>query len=240
MKTLNFSKRNLKELLRDPTTVIFTLILPVALLFLMSIINKNVPIPVFAIERLTPGIAFFGLSFVGLFAAINVSADRETAFISRLFSTTMKPANYILGYTCPLVLIGTLQAMICFAVSIIFGMKFSFSMIFALIICAVCSLLFISIGICLGCVLTNKASSGISSIIIQLAAWLSGIWFDVELVGKVYKKICEFLPFYHGVEIIKATLNLDCQDFFAHFVWIIGYTVILFALAIFLFRKKMT
>ncbi|MBQ6625292.1 MAG: ABC transporter permease [Clostridia bacterium] len=239
MKTLNFANRNLKELIRDPITIIFAIIFPECLLVLMSFINRNIPIDLFSIEKLSPGIAFFGLSFLSMFTAINISSDMETSFLTRLFSTTMKARNFIFGYVLPNVLIGIVQTLICFASSIAFGLKAQVSLVGAVAVSAVCSVLFVSIGICLGCVLSNKASGGVSSIVIQLSAWLSGIWFDIKLVGNVYQKICEVLPFYHGVEAIKAAINLDLSATISNLLWIIGYTIIFMIISTLLFKKKM-
>lgn len=239
MKILNFANRNFKELIRDPITIIFAIIFPECLLVLMSLINKNIPVDLFSIEKLSPGIAFFGLSFLSLFTAISISSDRETSFLTRLFSTTMKARDFIFGYVLPNILIGVVQTIICFATSIAFGLKAQLSLIGAVAVSSVCSVMFVSIGICLGCVLSNKASSGISSIVIQLSAWLSGIWFDIKLVGNVYETICEMLPFYHGVEAIKAAVNCDLSATLSNLMWIIGYTIIFMIIAILLFKRKM-
>ena len=70
MKTLMFSYRTVKEIIRDPISLFFGLVFPIVLLVLLTLINRNAPVDIFNIDMLTPtpGIAVFGLSFMALFA----------------------------------------------------------------------------------------------------------------------------------------------------------------------------
>ncbi len=69
MRMWAFSSRTAREILRDPLTLFFGLGFPLILLCLLTAIQANVPVSLFEIERLTPGIAVFGLSFITLFSA---------------------------------------------------------------------------------------------------------------------------------------------------------------------------
>lgn len=239
MKIANFSLRNFKELYRDPITAIFAVILPVFLLVIMSAINSKFPVDIFSIDRLSPGIIFFGLSFLSLFASITVSYDFETAFLLRLFSTPMKVTEFLLGYILPLTAVGAIQTVICLVFSAFFGLKVTFSWLSAMIVSILCSLLFSCLGVCLGCVLSNKASGGISSVIVQLTAWFGGIWFDISVVGGLYEKISFVLPFYHGVEAIKQSLCTNYLQSMLHLLVILLYAALFFFTGMFLFKKKM-
>ena len=73
MKTLVFSSRNTKEILRDPLNLAFGLGFPIVVLMLLSAIQANVPVDLFKIDKLTPGIVIFGLSFVSLFSGMLIS-----------------------------------------------------------------------------------------------------------------------------------------------------------------------
>ena len=63
MRSLVFSGRCAKEILRDPLNLAFGLGFPAVLLLLLSAIQANVPVPLFEIEKLAPGVAVFGLAF---------------------------------------------------------------------------------------------------------------------------------------------------------------------------------
>lgn len=88
MKTLSFSVRNTKEILRDKLNLAFGLGFPVVVL-LLSLIQSNIPVELFAIDKLAPGIAVFGLSFISLFSGMLIAKDRTSAFMLRLFASPM-------------------------------------------------------------------------------------------------------------------------------------------------------
>ena len=98
MRMLTFAKRNLKEMMRDPLTLGFLFGFPVVLLLLLSAIQANIPVSMFEIEHLAPGVAVFGLAFLTLFSATLISKDRESSFMHRLYTTPMTSVDFILGY----------------------------------------------------------------------------------------------------------------------------------------------
>ena len=113
MRMLTFAKRCAREILRDPVSLGFGLGFPLVLLVLLSAIQKNVPAPLFEIDRLTPGITVFGLSFMTLFSATLVARDRESALLQRLYTTPLTGADFILGYMLPLLPMALAQAAAC-------------------------------------------------------------------------------------------------------------------------------
>lgn len=146
MKTLVFARRTGKEILRDPLTLFFGLGFPLILLVLLSAIQKNVPVPLFEIEKLTPGITVFGLSFMTLFAGMIVAKDRESAFLQRLYTTPLRASDFIFGYILPMIPIAVAQSVICYAAAFAFGLKPSVNIIYALLAIIPVSLLFIALG----------------------------------------------------------------------------------------------
>ena len=103
MKMMTFARRCTKEILRDPLNLAFGLGFPVVLLLLLSVIQSNVPVSLFEIERLTPGITVFGLSFMTLFSATLLARDRENSFLQRLYTTPLTAKDFILGYMLPMI-----------------------------------------------------------------------------------------------------------------------------------------
>ncbi len=237
--TIIFARRNIKELLRDPVTFIFALAFPLVLLFLMTAINHSVPVDLFSIETLTPGMAVFGMSFMTLMGGILLSADRETSFLIRLYTTPLTSADFIGGYVIPLFVLGFAQINICFGVAGCLGLTFRLRYLLLFPVMTPTLLLFIAIGLCFGCVCSNKAVGGVASVIVNASAWLSGTWFDLDLVGGTFKKICGYLPFVHALESAKTVISGDFGTTGLHLLWVTGYAVALMVLAIYLFSKQM-
>lgn len=217
MKMLTFAKRTVKEILRDPLTVAFALGFPIVLILLLSAIQANVPVDLFRIEKLTPGISVFGLSFMTLFSATLIAKDRESAFLERLYTTPMTSADFIFGYALPIIPIAVFQCIICYAVAIVLGLKITVTIGYAVLFIIPVSIFFISLGLLCGSVLTVKQTGGIcGALLTNLTAWLSGVWFDISLVGGAFEKIAAVLPFLHAVELERAVLSGDYSNILPH------------------------
>ncbi len=208
MRMLTFANRTFKEIIRDPLTVAFGLGFPLVVLLLLTAIQANVPVALFELDKLTPGICVFGLSFVSLFSA-------------------MLP-------------ISVLQSVICYVAALILGLKPTVGILWALLFLLPAALLYIAIGLLCGSLLTDKQVGGIcGALLTNLTAWLSGVWFDVSLMGKVFKKIADALPFIHAVELERAALAGDISAAVHELPIVLGYAVILSAVGIAVFTKKM-
>ena len=240
MKCMVLSSRTAKEILRDPINLFFGLGFPLVLIFLLSTIQKNIPVSLFEVHKLTPGITVFGLSFMSLFASVIVSKDRESSLLSRLYTTPLRSMDFILGYMLPLIPISILQSLICYIASIPFGLKLSLGVVWALGGNILVSLFFISLGVLCGSVMTSKQVGGIcGALLTNLSAWLSGIWFDIFLVGGALKKVADVLPFIHAVEMEKALFSGNTDGIGVHVLILFLYTFGITILAVFLFLRQM-
>lgn len=240
MKMMTFARRCAKEILRDPINLAFGLGFPLVLLLLLSALQANIPVPLFEIDALTPGITVFGLSFMTLFSATLVAKDRESAFLQRLYATPLTAFDFIIGYTLPILPIALGQAVICYLFASFLGLTVSVNIVFALIGMIPISLFNISLGLLCGSVFGVKQVGGIcGALLTNLSAWLSGVWFDLSLVGGVFKKIAYALPFVHAVEMEKALFNGDLGLALTHILPIVLYAVPVTAAAALCFIRQM-
>ena len=240
MKALTFANRNTKEIIRDPLTLCFGLGFPLVLILLLSAIQANVPVPLFEIKHLTPGITVFGLSFMTLFSATLISKDRGSSLLQRLYTTPLTPLDFILGYTLPIIPIAVAQSIVCYLVAILLGLGVTVSILYSVLFIVPISVLFIALGLLFGSILTDKQVGGIcGALLTNLSAWLSGTWFDLELVGGAFKKIAYMLPFVHAVELERAVLDGNFNGIFPHLWWVLGYALLTTVAAVLLFLRQM-
>ena len=240
MRLLTFSKRTLKEILRDPINIVFGLGFPAVLIILLSAIQANIPVSLFEIEMLTPGITVFGLSFMTLFSAALIAKDRESALLQRLYTTPMTPLDFILGYMLPILPISVAQSVICYLIAFFLGLPITVTVLYAVLFIIPVSLFFIALGLLCGSVFGTKQVGGLcGALLTNLTAWLSGPWFDLNLVGGVFKKIAYLLPFVHAVEMERAVLNRNYGEIFPHLLWVSGYTAVFTVLSVLIFLQQM-
>ena len=240
MRMLTFANRCTKEILRDPATLGFGLGFPLVLLFLMSIIQANIPVSLFEIDKLTPGITVFGLSFMTLFSATLISKDRESAFLHRLYTTPLTGFDFILGYLLPILPISLCQTLLCYLFAIPFGMKINFNLLYALFGMLPIAIFYIALGLLCGSIMNVKQVGGAcGALLTNVTSWFSGVWFDLDLVGGIFRKIANVLPFVHAVEMEKALLNGNFQLAASHLLPVLIYSVLTTVAAIWLFLRQM-
>ena len=240
MRMLTFAKRNAKEILRDPLNLAFGLGFPLVLIVLLSVIQANIPVALFEIQHLTPGITVFGLSFMSLFSATIIAKDRGSSLLQRLYTTPMSSVDFILGYTLPILPIAVTQSVICYIAAILLGLDITVDILYAIVFIIPVSALYIALGLLCGSVFNDKQVGGIcGALLTNLSAWVSGIWFDLELIGGAFKKISYALPFVHAVEMERAVLAGDLSEIFPHIWWVLGYAIVLFIVAVLLFLRQM-
>ena len=240
MRMRTFAIRNAKEILRDPLTLLFGLGFPMVLLLLLSAIQANIPVELFDIQRLTPGITVFGLSFMTLFSATVIAKDRGSSFLQRLYTTPLTPMDFILGYTLPIVPISVAQCVICYVAAMFLGLEITLNVLFAVLCIIPVSVLYVALGLFCGSVLNDKQVGGIcGALLTNLSAWLSGVWFDLDLVGGAFKTVAYALPFVHAVDMERAVLAGDWNGIFPHMWWVLGYACVLLVLAVRMFLRQM-
>lgn len=240
MKMLTFAKRCTKEILRDPLNLAFGLGFPLVLLLLLSTIQANIPVDLFEINTLTPGITIFGLSFITLFSATLVAKDRESAFLQRLYTTPLTGFDFIIGYMLPILPIALCQTLICYLFAIPLGLTFSINILYSIIGIIPMAVFNIALGLLCGSLLGVKQVGGIcGALLTNLSAWLSGVWFDLKLVGGTFEKIANYLPFVHAVETEKSLFNGNFQIAKNHFLPIIIYSAVITVFAVICFLRQM-
>ena len=175
-----------------------------------------------------------------MFSAMLIAKDRESAFLQRLYTTPMTASDFILGYALPIIPISLAQCLICYITAFFLGLKITINVFFAILMIIPIALFNISLGLLFGSILNTKQVGGFcGALLTNLTGWLSGIWFDLELIGGTFKQISYCLPFVHAVDLEKAIINGNYSDVFPHLWWVLGYTAVLGILAIVAFLNQM-
>src|SRR5699024_2766300 len=119
-----FAERNLKEILRDRLNMLFGFGLPVVMLILLSLMQIKLIVAewIFSLEYFVPGVAVFGLTFISVFAGVLISNDRDSSFLTRVFTAPLPGFDYIIGYSYPLLPMSIVESVICFLTAVFLGL----------------------------------------------------------------------------------------------------------------------
>ena len=240
MKMFSFAKRCAKEILRDPVNLMFGFGFPIVLLLILSAIQANIPVDLFEIEKLVPGITVFGLSFMTLFSSTLIAKDKESLLLQRLYTTPLRSVDFILGYMLPIVPIAMAQSVLCYLVAFGLGLAVTINILYAVFMILPIAVFYISLGLLFGSILNVKQVGGVcGALLTNVSAWLSGVWFDLDLVGETFEKIANLLPFVHAVELERAVIKGNLFEALPHNYVVLGYAVIITIGAVLLFLHQM-
>jgi ABC-2 type transport system permease protein len=245
MRALLFAKRTTKELLRDPINLFFGLGFPLVLLFLFAIINDAMPPeannPMYAPEQITPGVAMFGTVFMALFSGMLLAKDRTSSFLMRLFTSPMRSVDFIMGYTLPMLVFAAGQAVITFVAASFVGLPLTVNLLLVILVLMPITLMFVGIGLLCGSLMNDKTVGGLcGALLTNVAGWLSGVWIPLDMIGGAFKATADVLPFYHAAESARAAIQGDYASILPHLAIVLVYTLVIYTLAVIVFRQKMS
>ena len=240
-RIVTLAKRNLKEILRDPLSLIFTIAMPLGMEVLFYFLFHGQTAQ-FEMKYLAPGIVVFSQAFLALFAGLLIAQDRSSAFLTRLYVSRARSYEFIFGYAVALVPIVLVQSVLFFLVGgAIDPSIFCVGMIPSIFLSLVTALFYVGMGILLGSICTEKSIGGIASIVIAGQSLLSGMWFPPEAIGKGVLTVMRCLPFKNATDLMQRALAgfSGAGDFFVPFLIVLGYTVAAFVAAVLTFKKSM-
>lgn len=237
-----FAGRNFKEIIREPLSIIMGIAFPVFLIIALSLMNQNIEgmADIFQIQNFAPSMAIFGLAFWGMFVGTLMSTDRDSSFLARLLASPMRGIDYILGYSLPVIPLTVLQAVCCFAVASIFGLKWNTEIFVAVLVMIPVAVLFISFGLFMGSVLaSNNAVNGFGTILVNCAVFLGGAVLPLKVIGGTFEKICNLLPFVHAVNAVQHAVKGNYSEIPVQLAWVLGYALLLIIPSVIIFKKRM-
>lgn len=175
-----------------------------------------------------------------LFSATLIARDRESSLLQRLYTTPLTGIDFILGYMLPLLPIAIGQSIICYLFAIPLGLTVSSNILYAILGIIPMAIFNISLGLLCGSVFGVKQVGSIcGALLTNLSAWLSGVWFDLELVGGFFERIANALPFLHAAELEKALFSGNYDVAASHSLPVLLYSAVITAAAVFCFLRQM-
>jgi ABC-2 type transport system permease protein len=235
MRFMVLAKRNFKEMYRDPLHIGLTIGLPV----LMLLVFQAIP-DWFSTAFLAPGIALMGFALLTDSSGMILARDRERALLSRMLTAPLRASDFISAYSLPYLLVAIIQIAVVFAIAGLLGLEISGNVGLVLLILFVMSVGYIGLGMILGSLFTYTQAP-IVWVVVMLLTVFGGAWMDLEEIGGVIQSTMNALPFAHALDAARDVMvrGVGFGDIATDFYWVLGYTLVFFALGVFLFRRRM-
>ncbi|KIM11991.1 MAG: hypothetical protein KU37_03880 [Sulfuricurvum sp. PC08-66] len=231
------TQRNMRELYRDPISMLMGIGMPVGMFYLFAAMGNSIPIEAFAPRTLVTGVIVFSFAFLTMSSGILLAKDRQSALLHRLYSTPMTVMDFVLSYFLPFVPMALVQIVTTFLAAISLGVPLTVGMVETLLVLLPMAVALIAVGIILGTLLHEGQVSAVGSVVIIAASLLSGAWMDLAQVGGVLYAIASYLPFAHSVDAARAMMRGE-PLLFKSLLMVYGYTLIFVSAAIFFFARS--
>ena len=193
--------------------------------------------PMFSVKTLTVSIAVFSFTFVGLTLSLQIARDRSTALIDRLRVSPMTAIDFFLGYFLPSLSVAIIQCVFAFVVGFCFGLPLSLGVVCAFITLIVISVFYISLGVLIGSVFSEKSCGGIASIVVNVTALMGGMFFP--LTDGRFKTVLSCFPFLPSIAIPQSLIYADYSNLLFYCLIIGAYMILTVTASIFVFKKKL-
>ena len=240
-RILTLTGRNIKEILREPLSLIFMFALPFGMELLFYTLFHSAA-PQFEMKYLAPGMVVFGQAFLTLFLGILIASDRVSSFVIRLYTTEIKPFEFTLSYALAMIPISLLQGALILATASVIDISFlSFRLLAVLAAGIVPSLLFIAFGILFGSICGEKSVGGVASIIVTVQSLLSGMWFPLEGISSGFVKVMDALPFKNAAVLLQNTAsgNTGTKETLIPCLIVAAYAAVVFVISVAVYRRRM-
>lgn len=230
--------RNIKEILRDPLSLIFLYALPLLMLVLFYYLFSS-QTDQFRMEYLAPAMGAFANSFLTLFLGLLIATDRGSSFIVRLYTTRIRSYEFILAYAAAMVPIGISQtALMLLAAGVIDTAFFGIGILWGILAGIPVVLLFIGFGLLLGSLCNEKSVGGVSSAVVMGQSILSGMWFPVEGMSESFIRVLNALPFRSASELMQNAV-MGAGSIGKPLLVLLAYAAAITVISIFFYQRKM-
>jgi ABC-2 type transport system permease protein len=194
------------------------------------------------VDFIGPGIIIFGLLILIPTSARTVVRDKEKGFLSRLLTTPTRPVDFILGYSLYMVVITIAQIIIFMVVAWLLGMDIVGNLWLAFLIFFLTGLCSVGIGMVIASLSkTEQQAEPLCWLISMPLAMLSGCWFSIQMMPSYLRGFANAFPYAHAIDASRGVLirGVGLEAIGYDFLFLIGWTVVIFIIGIILFRRNM-
>ena len=238
--TLGMIGLELRRLMRNRRTVIFTFVMP-ALFFLLFGTSAA-----YKTERVGGGnvtgyilvsMAVYGAMLATTSGGAMVSIERAAGWSRQLRLTPLKPFAYIAVKLVLAMIIGAVSVAVAFLVGAFSGAQLpAHAWLECGLLAWVCALVFAAFGLFMGYLLPSENVMQILGPVLAVLSFAGGLFVPVDQLGHTFSTIAKFTPVYGVGEIARYPLTHQGTLWIAA-VNVIAWTAVFAAGAIWRFRR---
>jgi ABC-2 type transport system permease protein len=210
---LTFLRLEIRRLLRNRRTVIFTLVPPVVffLIFGANQSYSNEPAGSGNVEAFVMiSMAVYGAMLGTTATGAMVSVERAQGWSRQLRLTPLKPVAYIVVKVLTATLVGLASIAAVYLAGGITGAHMPVSVwVETVLIAWVGSLVFAAFGLFMGYLLPTENIMQILGPVLAALAFLGGLFIPLDQLGEPFRTLAQFSPMYGLNQLVHAPLMHD-------------------------------
>jgi ABC-2 type transport system permease protein len=209
MSALTYTRFEMIRQLRNRQSLIFSLIFPIVMYFLLAGPNKDDHnfggdathhTGLFAPQYYMVGLLAFGGMVAVLGRGVAISSERKLGWNRQLRLTPLAPRSYLRTKVLTGYLMAILGLALLYAAGISLGVRLTLAQWVEMTVLILVALIpFAALGIGVGHVLNDDAAGPAMGGGVSLFAFLGGTWFPISGSG-VFGQFCQLLPSYWLVQ----------------------------------------
>jgi ABC-2 type transport system permease protein len=246
MSSLVYTRYELLRVLRNRQSLIFSLIFPIIMYFLLAAPQRNdhnfggsktVHTGLFAPQYYMTGLLAFGAMVAVMSTGPRIAAERTIGWNRQLRITPLTPRAYlrskvITGYT-----LAIMGLIILYAAGISLGVRLTAAQWLQMTGLVLVALVpFAALGIALGHLLNDDAAGGAIGVGASLFAFLGGTWFPIT-GGGGFQQFCQLLPSWWLVQAGRVGLGAGNAWGAEGWLVIAAWTAVCAAVAAWAYRR---
>lgn len=195
------------------------------------------------IDFLLPGIVAMSIMQMAVFSVAFVFVDyKEKGVLKRLLATPMKPFQFVTSNVITRLTVALVQTAILIAVGVLFFKSHVYgSYLLVFLVSVLGGIMFLGMGFTIsGLAKTVDAVPAIANLIVFPMLFLSGVFFPTNAMPTWLQSVVEYLPLTHFADAVREVManGAGWSTIAADMYWMLGWSVVLVALAIVTFRME--
>jgi len=216
---LTFLYLEIRRLLRNRRTVVFTLVLPVIFFLLFKRGRRGSVGSPELLAATMIGIAVYGAMIAATSGGAMVSLERALGWSRQLRVTPLKPAAYIVIKLLTAMFLGLVSVSVVYLVGLVEGVSMPLGIwILSGALAWVGALVFAAFGLFMGYLLPSENVMQIIGPILAIFAFVGGLFVPITLLPSAIQDLAPYAPTYGVAEI--ARFPLLGGDF--QFAWVVN------------------
>ena len=231
-----------KSFLRTPAVSVISFAMPVMLFVFFGLPALGTPyLPGVDLGTfMLASFAAYAVSSVMVFNyGITIAMDRGQKVDVLMRAAPLPGEVFLAARTITALALGLLGVLVLFVVALVAGVRLdALTWAGMAVRLMIGSIPFIGLGFALAYLCSPSSAPAVANLLFLVMAFGSGMLIRVDQMPDFLRTIAPFLPTYHFAQLAWGSLGAATEDPVVSIAWLAGYSILLFALATWAYRRE--